>query len=1385
MTGGSARSAGGATAASGPRRSRRSPAHERTLAWHQWAHVVILLTLLVGNLIQRPGYTTFDTKLDLTENPGQFMSRALTVWNPSIDMGSLQNQAYGYFFPIGPFFWIGDTIGAPMWLWQRLWSALVMLAAYEGMRRLARAVDGVGPGPAVVAGLAFALAPRLVGVVGVLSAEALPGAILPWTVLPLVHAWHGRWTWRRGILVSAATLPLMSGVNATEVLCTLPLPGLVILCAPLPWRRRLKYGAAWNGLVLLVCAWWIGPLLVLGRYAPPFLDYIESATATTGPLGWLTVLRGTTHWATFLSPNESHWIAGHQLTFQPVLVAVATLLAVVGLIGLATLRSPMRRPFLLAALFGMVVMALGHGGVGGSILSDGMISFLDGPGAPFRNIHKFDPIVRAGLSLGLAGVVAWAAQRSKDVRLRLPGGRALPLATAPAVVGLLLVGVLATPMMQGNLRADDGWTEFPVPLREMQQTLERLPDTSRVLVLPGPGFVDHTWGRTVDEPVQTMPGVNWASRTQIPLVSPGGLRLLEAIEEHTSAGRPSNALAPMLAQAGFTHVLVRNDLNPDTTDVPSSARLHATLRGSAGLRETASYGVGDDGFPMLELYSLTGVVPRARAVQSGGIRELAGESDRLLHLGESGVLAPDELTVTRGSGLPVRGRIVTEGGEKRSRSFGRVHDAVSGVRTENQPWEMRRAAQDYGVIDTRKLTTVDYGPVAAITTSSAADDTNIFGPVRPDQAAWAAFDGVLGTSFRTAPYTDPLGQSIALKLKHRQAIGTVSIVFDRRGANVTSVKVTTDQGTRRQRVTSDGRVTIADLGGSTDDVRIEVDGVARPRPGDADDPVKQQVFFAEINFTSLTPTRTQIVDAPVDSDTTVSLATRPGRPACVAGPQGVRCEPASAMDVEEAGGFSRTLTVRESGRWTVSGLVRVTSGRVVDDLVLPVKAGIAVRSSSSYGGEPLTTAARAVDGDATTGWVSGTGDPGPWLDLSWGEQRTVQNIRSSGTLSLPGDPVEVTGVTADGKPVAFRPVAGGWQLTEPVRASSLRLFFKAPASNRQLAVSEISIAGLQDLIYRAGAKETTGLPCGFGPPITVAGQTVQTRITGQVGDVQGGRLLRVESCTPAVTMTPGRVTVSSKAVPGFVPTGLTLTPQSQAATVVRDVPLSVSSWSEESRRISIGGTEKVLLAIPENINDGWVATVDGKRLNAVTVDGWKQGFVVPEGRNRVVELVYQPGGPYRLALVIGGLAALAIMAAAAYVLATGRGRLDGARRPATAEVAGSAARSAAGGAPPRRPWLIPASAGLGLAVFGGVPVALGFVATALTPRRWRQRLRLALVALATVAAAFWAVSVTTRAVTAPVDIVLGFVVGAAVGTALPALRRPQRSDAPVRPEVTE
>ena len=92
------------------------------------------------------------------------------------------------------------------------------------------------------------------------------------------------------------------------------------------------------------------------------------------------------------------------------------------------------------------------------------------------------------------------------------------------------------------------------------------------------------------------------------------------------------------------------------------------------------------------------------------------------------------------------------------------------------------------------------------------------------------------------------------------------------------------------------------------------------------------------------------------------------------------------------------------------------------------------------------------------------------------------------------------------------------------------------------------------------------------------------------------------------------------------------------------IAVTPTSWGNSSRTLRVGArSETAVITVNENVNAGWVARAGGHALKAVTVDGWKQGYLLPAGAATTVTLTFTPQRSYSLALVVGALAVVALI----------------------------------------------------------------------------------------------------------------------------------------------
>ena len=142
-----------------------------------------------------------------------------------------------------------------------------------------------------------------------------------------------------------------------------------------------------------------------------------------------------------------------------------------------------------------------------------------------------------------------------------------------------------------------------------------------------------------------------------------------------------------------------------------------------------------------------------------------------------------------------------------------------------------------------------------------------------------------------------------------------------------------------------------------------------------------------------------------------------------------------------------------------------------------------------------------------------------------------------------------------------------------------------------------------------------------------------TRLDGPRSALWGQGDLVWAACAPA-TLAPGAThDVVVRGDEALRPATVRLRATGSAAQVagaLTAVPLRTDSPTHLTGPVAAGPQR--LLALAMNSNAGWEATLDGASLTPVVVDGFRQGFVLPDGASGTVDVTFAPDGPYRLAL---------------------------------------------------------------------------------------------------------------------------------------------------------
>jgi arabinofuranan 3-O-arabinosyltransferase len=1217
----------------------------------------VVLGLTLFSFLQRPGRTTFDTKLDLAVDPLAFLGRALHLWNPAASAGELQNQAYGYLFPMGPYFAVCQVLGLPPWIAQRLWCALLLCAAFGGVLAVARALR-IGTAPAQYLGaVAYALAPRMLTEIGPLSAETIAAVMLPWILLPLVTADRLRSPRRAAGLSGLAVLGI-GGVNGSVVIMVLLVPGLWLLTRR--WTaRHVRLVLWWSGAVVAAVLWWLLPLVLLGEYSLPFVDYVESAANTTASMSLFQVLRGTNQWVAYVVQGSPWWPAGFMLVDNPILMLATGLVAAIGLAGLVRRGLPERLFLTLGVVAGVTLMTIGYVGSLDSPLSHTIRDLLDGPLAPLRNVHKFEPGLRLPLMLAFTHAVS---------RVRFPAVAATAAVAGRVrlAVGVLLVVVMAAPAWTFTLRPGPGWQDIPDYWRSAMTWLADHDPDARTLLLPGTGFGEYTWGRTVDEPAQALARSPWALRSQIPLGSEGNTRLMDAVEDALADGRGAPGLADFLARSGHRFLLVRNDIDRLATSAPPVTALRDALARSAGIERVATFGpevrpgerpvvnsidLDAEPVPSLEVYEVKRSVPRAVAVNAADVATVSGGPESLLPLLDSGVLAGDRPAVLVGDGGAPASRdwLVTDGLRHRERNVGRVRDNLSQtLAPDEQPRQNRPAADILPFPGLEHQTVAAYRGIRGVTASSSAGFADSVRASDPSSMPFAAIDGDPYTAWQSSSLAGPAGQWLEVGLDTPRVVDQVAlrIVDDIRvGWPVTRIRITTDSGSREHEVARGaGAQTFAVSPGLTSKVRVTVLSVAA-------DLSTGSVGIAELSVPGVTAQRalrvpTDVLPGPAQRTTFAFSRGPQPRYSCTGTDGDQRCDVGLARTGEEPNGIHRLFRTGDDANYRLQGTVLPTVGGSV-----PVTAaGLTVSGSTQLAGDPAAAPLAAVDANPATTWIADYTDEQPTLHLSWPAARDVQGLKlTTSERSGASRPTEVQVTT----PTLNRTLPvfpdGSVDFVATTDRVDITVMKSEGVPDRvpgPVGISDVQVTGAPDLVRPIPLDTPFTVPCGSGPTVTIDGTGYATTVSGTLRDVFQHRPLTLGTCrdlVEGVDLPPGEHEVSTARSDTFVVQDLTLLPSTATTTPTGRRAIDFEQWGVAHRELRVDAGPEAVLGIPENANDGWVAKVDGVPLARTRIDGWQQAWVLPSGGATRVVLDFEPDTAYRQRLLLGALAAAILL----------------------------------------------------------------------------------------------------------------------------------------------
>jgi arabinofuranan 3-O-arabinosyltransferase len=361
----------------------------------------------------------------------------------------------------------------------------------------------------------------------------------------------------------------------------------------------------------------------------------------------------------------------------------------------------------------------------------------------------------------------------------------------------------------------------------------------------------------------------------------------------------------------------------------------------------------------------------------------------------------------------------------------------------------------------------------------------------------------------------------------------------------------------------------------------------------------------------------------------------------------------------------RQFSVPQSTNLTMFGQATPAPGTALSALLPRVTSSVQVTSSSLLGNLPRFAASNLITGSAQP-WIAGQGDAKPSVTFSWSGDRTVSSIVLKPT-SQAARPREVIISSPAGRVTESVPKKGGTINFTPMATDSLTVRFvkvnrqigRVPASGTRIVlpvgVKKLSIPALGSVTATTPANGAFDLPCGQGPTIRLDGSLLSTKVIGTVGELENMRPMGLLVCGGPVSVAQGSHVLEAGRLNGaFTVTSLQALPGARPSASGARTARTVGPWTSDHREVHVSAGAATYLTVAQNYNEGWKATLDGRALPPVRVDGWQQAWLVPAGASGTVVMTLAADSWYRMALLVGALL-LAVLIVFALVR---RGRHD-------------------------------------------------------------------------------------------------------------------------------